>query len=503
MALWPNNYSTASGWSPYRRFGITSLYTNTPVGGAPLNRFSSLLQSSSIPEGAAPRGAWAWPRDGRKGPMAAANLMGQVLGAAALKMGRQLVGTTTLVLTPSGSLKIQVRLGGTAPITFTVTAAQLHSVLNLAGGSSITFAIPDALLSILNPMSGSFTMEFDGALLLRGIANLTGTFNNRGEEAPAYGGAVYVAGWGTDAPAYPAGTATQPVQTLAGAKVIAERYNLHDIWITGEHVLTTTFSNVVFHGWGPDIFNEVDLNNQLLDRVKFIDCNIIGQLNASRTLSGRWQDSIASVWFEHCDLFAIEDLEGNAQDCQIEGATKIKAGGWFGANAMVVEGDFTVFDLRSTTRTTVSMDVVSGWSQFINAVDGCLIELNVKGGEVSLDASCVGGEYYLEGVGTLFNDSAMSVKENHFIVDDQTSYHMVPGSMALRDAETHGLVNGNSVLDNTVYNSRGVMTSGRIRVYPTAADADANTNMITEFTVTGTAKADPNDDQVDTFKSTG
>lgn len=60
----------------------------------------------------------------------------------------------------------------------------------------------------------------------------------------------------------------------------------------------------------------------------------------------------------------------------------------------------------------------------------------------------------------------------------------------------------NTILDTPTYNSKGLMTSARVRVFPTKADADAETNVMATFTVTGTAQAAPNDHLGSTLKTT-
>ena len=46
---------------------------------------------------------------------------------------------------------------------------------------------------------------------------------------------------------------------------------------------------------------------------------------------------------------------------------------------------------------------------------GCLIELNIAGGDITLDATCTGGEYWIEGYGAFYNDSAMTEKGNQIL----------------------------------------------------------------------------------------
>lgn len=63
------------------------------------------------------------------------------------------------------------------------------------------------------------------------------------------------------------------------------------------------------------------------------------------------------------------------------------------------------------------------------------------------------------------------------------------GDLTLLEQEValiKGLVNGNVVRDQFVYDAGGLLTSCRTRVFPTAADAIAGTNVLATFTVTAT-----------------
>lgn len=73
------------------------------------------------------------------------------------------------------------------------------------------------------------------------------------------------------------------------------------------------------------------------------------------------------------------------------------------------------------------------------------------------------------------------------------SHLATAGSFAEALAVIRGLLNYNSVLDQTTYSSRGLLTSGRMRVFPTPADAVAGTNAITTLTIVGVAEASPDD----------
>lgn len=309
---------------------------------------------------------------------------------------------------------------GSSVVSITTNTPLLTASLSGSGSSAFTITTNTPLLGALASGIGGSTFTITGTLtpfatgLLDGLAKLAGDIVVLND----YGGSVYLSEDGADGIEYPAGTSTFPVKTMSGANYIANKYGLKNYYVRGNYTLEQAHTNTTFYGLGPQQFSKLNLDNQMLDGVLFYELTLEGQLNTATVGGLGWQSARAKVEFHDCYLHEIIDLQGNLVNCTIDGATSIKAGGWASGSNIVIEGDNTVFDMRSTSGTTVSMDIASGWSQFINAVTGSLIELNVKGGEVSLDASCTGGEYYVEGVGTLYNDSAMVKKENHFIWDE-------------------------------------------------------------------------------------
>ena len=71
--------------------------------------------------------------------------------------------------------------------------------------------------------------------------------------------------------------------------------------------------------------------------------------------------------------------------------------------------------------------------------------------------------------------------------------HLLSGSTGEALAIVRGLLQHNYILDNVTYNSKGLLLSGRIRVFRNKADTDAGINPIGSFTIAGTAEAAPND----------
>jgi len=101
-----------------------------------------------------------------------------------------------------------------------------------------------------------------------------------------------------------------------------------------------------------------------------------------------------------------------------KGDIKLISNGIFSGVDVVFEGDFTTIDMQGFNNCIVSLDISSGYFKLLNSREGCLAEFNLRGGEIELDESCTGGDFYIEGYGTLFGDPeelGMNVKANHLI----------------------------------------------------------------------------------------
>ena len=91
-------------------------------------------------------------------------------------------------------------------------------------------------------------------------------------------------------------------------------------------------------------------------------------------------------------------------NCRLLGIFKIADNGYFSGVGLVPQDNSVVVDLNSKT-SIASFDIDSGIITFKNAVAGSLIEVNMRGGELTLDASCIGGDFYAEGYGTLYDET--------------------------------------------------------------------------------------------------
>ena len=184
----------------------------------------------------------------------------------------------------------------------------------------------------------------------------------------------------------------------------------------------------------------------------FRDCTLTGTFNNGSfiTVVNSYVHDIHNVTIDLHDCFVnnMDEVEGEMNICTLSGLISIIPSGRLSGIELVFDTDETIIDLQYAN-TTVSLDINSGIVTFKNANTGCLIELNMRGGEVVLDPTCNGGEFYVEGYGTLYDNGTMVIKDNHLlaketityaILDEPTADHDITGSVskALIDAGSAG-----------------------------------------------------------------
>lgn len=69
------------------------------------------------------------------------------------------------------------------------------------------------------------------------------------------------------------------------------------------------------------------------------------------------------------------------------------------------------------------------------------------------------------------------------LLDSLLEDHLVADSVGESFSLIRGLVQHNFMLDNPTYNADGLLTAARIRIFPTAADTDAETNALATYAV--------------------
>lgn len=379
-------------------------------------------------------------------------------GDASMVKAQAIAGEGAMALTGNdANMGAIATLEGEGQMALTGGSANLQGVAFLEGEGEMSLT-GDGNLGAVAPMEGEGSMSLSGTGSIRGTVSMAGEFRNSDTEVTvAYDGAIYVSEWGVDNLTFPSGTATKPVLTLATARALCVKYGLRTIYLNGTHTMSDDYDGYELFGWGPLAQCVIILSpSYTVVKTKFIDLTVMGTLVTIFPDPPAFSAHLGTVQFEGCYIYAVNDLAGNLLHSQLSGAITIKAGKWISAGETVIEGDTCTIDLQSASGTTVSMDMSSGWAQFENCAEGTLVELNVKGGEVSFLASCTGGEYYLEGVGTLFMEgTGMVKKENHFVWDEDASYVNTPDSTGskLNAAGAAGdpwaTPQGQSVVNNT------------------------------------------------------
>jgi len=326
----------------------------------------------------------------------------------------------------------------------------------------------------IRPYSGNHTLNIDGNLYSDDgsspYTNVLGSYNvmlissvsslvdSTIQQLPEIEYASYNGGVtldvvnGTDSSEYPYGTPNHPCKTISnsynirmarGFKKVFLRSDLHLIGIPDgilndlELVGVTGFKTHLVTG-----------SNVLLTNCSASNLKITGVAKPGSTLK-----------LDNCDMYNLENANVVASDCfiydglynvtelfrcRVEGDITVVDGGNFSGVNVVFNGDFSSIDCMGSM-TTVSLDIDSGYVKILNSVESCLLEFNLRGGELEIDDSCIGGDLYIEGYGKLYNTSAVNIKANNLqtviipdaVWDVQTSEHQLEGSVA--EALTNGM----------------------------------------------------------------
>ena len=277
-------------------------------------------------------------------------------------------------------------------------------------------------VGVLDDRSAGLTVDSEG-LISKDLMSLAVwdeelashvTLGSTGAELALIGffGAVYINIMdGVSGTTFPIGTKAYPCNNFLHARIIAAAQGLNTYIICGVLEVDVDLEKVRLVGsqsvvnYSP-LSDKIELNGHTFTEVSFEHITLNGSMVG---INAQYYD---------CYFKDVDGLSGSATQCSMVGDNTIEPGMYFSAVGLILEGDFTNLDLQSTSGTIASLDIDSGYLLFKNSVDGCLIELNLRGGEIELDYTCRGGDLYAEGYGTLFDNTyegAMNTKANHLI----------------------------------------------------------------------------------------
>jgi hypothetical protein len=251
------------------------------------------------------------------------------------------------------------------------------------------------------------------------------------EYASYNGGVTIDAVNGTDSAEYPYGTPLYPCKTTANSYAIRVARGFKKVYLRSDLSLVGIPDGVLN---GLDIICEfgnrkytLTINNVLVTDCKATNLSITGVFKAGSTAQAIdcyiHDTSNVNLRANNCSVSSGSYESTDLVNCILTGDINIVSGGKMSGVGIVFEGDFTTIDMLSSP-STVSMDIDSGYVKLINAVDNCLAEFNLRGGEIELDSTITGGDFYIEGYGTLYGDPTilgMTVKANNLISSDAIS----------------------------------------------------------------------------------
>jgi hypothetical protein len=274
------------------------------------------------------------------------------------------------------------------------------------------------------------------------------------EYASFNGGVTIDAVNGVDSSVYPVGTPMHPCKTPANSYAIRMQRGFNKIYLLSDLTLAGIPDGVL-----SDLVLEGILGFRQLT-ITFDNVLVSSCVGKNLNVTGTLKPGSSAVAY-NCNIFDIANVDLQANDSTIFGGTyeatelrkctasgdiKVKEDGRLSGVNIVFEGDYTTIDMQSAP-CTVSLDVDSGYFKLLNSVEGCLAEFNLRGGEIEIDESCTGGDFYAEGYGTLYGDPeayGMSIKANHLlaletipipILESSIDGEQIQGSLAaaLRD----------------------------------------------------------------------
>lgn len=223
--------------------------------------------------------------------------------------------------------------------------------------------------------------------------------------------------YGTDSSLYPYGTRRYPCKTTQNSYDIRTKRGLRKVYTENNLLLSGIPDGVltdleVLSDVGNKTFT-VTVDNVLINNCHVNNLRVVGTVKtgSSAMFNNSFLDGLVNASVDARDSFINGGIFTKAElaSCTLTGDIVLAEGCVFSGIEIVFDGDFTTIDLQGLI-SVVSLDVNSGYVKFINAAAGSLIELNIKGGEIELDPSCVAGEFYIEGYGMLYNNSTMTIK---------------------------------------------------------------------------------------------
>ncbi len=298
---------------------------------------------------------------------------------------------------------------------------------------------------------GSNNNFFDSSVLIRNLVQVVST-NSAGLIASAadrkitedlnYSNGIYLdTSTSYSGTVYPKGTRSYPVNNLADAVVLADRYNIHKILLVGDLTITQPLIGYSIDGDGNSI---IDFNNTITTGTSFMQCVMTGNQNSNFNM------------FISCKLTNINNLTGTFINCFFVDTTPLILKGnsslmFTDCRSAIAGAGSAVFDY-SNGGIDMSFRAYSGGISIINSDDvNNVATFEFIAGKFNFDESNTAGYFAVRGVvdDTNINSGGATVALNGAISpniitdsvwDESTSEHTTAGSTgkALTDSGASG-----------------------------------------------------------------
>jgi len=301
------------------------------------------------------------------------------------------------------------------------------------------------------------------------------------------------------------GTMTNPSNTPADMRTLATALNLRKYKQTANSYTVGILLDDDYEFWefaGVPNQSWIDLNGKIPRYCIFRDLIFYG-------VQGTRIGGIGDInTFYNCELYDVENIANIlAYNCQFTDYINFAGYPYGGRNFAVLNA----FDCRSnpgeSTNDWVDWNIGASAAFFWCYVLGYKGDVKINDmtdgailfdgeGELTIDSTCIAGTVVVSGnVKVTNNASGVTIVYKQIMRDDNGYVYLADTQMDIIDdikIETDkiknilGLSQENFKMYNQTYDTSGNMLSGKVKIYPTKTDLNADTNVIAEYTITAT-----------------
>ncbi len=379
----------------------------------------------------------------------------------------------------------EVTLGG-------LTYARVIEIIN---GYTVTFGDGQYAVNLYGANSNVADVTNVNQVSVRAF-NSAGLISNPAIEYASFNGGVTIdvnsLAVGT---IYNVGTLENPVNNLADAKLIAASRGFDTIYIIGNFTFEA-LDNI-------DGYTIVGKDMESIIVTVTSGCSTVGtrfeQLTIQGALSG------ADCCFHECAILNLTGMTGSAFRCMLYGDMVLEGtqGILFHDCQDGIAGfGVPTIDMGGSGR-SLTVGKFAGGLEITNKTGaGDEVSINLVAGRIILTSSVTAGDIIIRGVGHLVDNSVGANVDSDGLLakssvadtiwDEAIIEHLSSGSVGEAIQKILGLAQENFRLKDQVYDDNKNMTSAIVRLYANAADCEADTSHITEYTITATYDANNN-----------